>query len=101
MSCIHAIPYCSAIRRSTVVNPDTCYSGNGLQKYFAKSGVSAICFSLKSQVVNILWCVGHRTSVAAPQLHCCSVKAARQYGVWLCSVWLRSNKFYLQKHVAY
>lgn len=64
MSCIHVIPYCSAIRRSTVVNPDTCYSGNGLQKHFAKSGVSAFCFSLKSQIVNILWCVGHRT----PQL---------------------------------
>ena len=71
MSYIHAIPDCSAIKRNTVMNPDTCYSGNELQKRFTKSRVSTFCFSMKSQIVTILWCVGHRASAAAAQLHCC------------------------------
>lgn len=96
MSCVHAIAYCSAMKRNTVLNTDTCYNGNELQKHFTKSRVSKF-FSLKSQIVNTLWFVGHRASVATTQLHYCSVKATIDNMEW---TWLCSNKFYLQKHVA-
>lgn len=76
MSYMYAIPDCSAIKRNTVMNPDTCYSGSELQKHFTESRVSTFCFSMESQIVNILWCVGHRASVAAIQRHCHSVEAA-------------------------